>query len=362
MKPAANTVTANTPIDQASAQLLPANRILVNNRVLALMALFLVAGGIQIFVDIYSSRQANIARLQVEVTGFTEQVVERIQNHLRPVETQSKYLATMIAAEGNARGNDTQLTDYMTAAMAGVKQVSELAFIDPAGNVTRVKRTEREVKFSDWSGDPGTRRIIATARQAKRPYWGEFFFAEPTKSTLLNFRSPIWDGNTYLGVLVSVVSITELSKFLVETSLDYSQSSFILSGAGEVLAHSNPANSVSRSLRLSDEQPLPKIYQIGDPVLTRTWADPEGRVLLKKTEAGKAGHYVTVDGKTYILFSRPLKAYGAEPWLVGLHIPISQIEKNSVRAYLTRAIAIILFLVIAIGSFYLGRMPQRSHP
>lgn len=326
---------------------------------LALLALVLVAGGLFVFVEIFDSRQKNMSRLQGEVSGFTGQVVERIRNHLKPVETQSTYIAEMISSSDAVSDNTAQLINYLTGAMAGLNQVSELAFIDPAGRVLRVKRASRQAKISDWSGDPGTRRIIATAKRTKNPYWGEFFFAESTKSTLLNFRSPIWKGNKYLGVLVSVVSISELSKFLVETSLDYSQSSFILSGGGEVLAHSNPANSVRRSLRLSDEQPLPKIYQIGDPVLTKTWADPESRVLLKKAEAGRVGHYVTVDGKTYILFSRQLKVYGSEPWLVGLHVPVSRIEHNPASAYLLRAFAILVFFVIAIGSFYLGRLPQR---
>ena len=83
-------------------------------------------------------------------------------------------------------------------------------------------------------------------------------------------------------------------------------------------------------------------------------------MLLKNDEVDKIGHRVTVDGKTYILFSRLLKKYGEEPWLVGLHLPVSRIEIRPMDVYLKRGFGVALFLIIIIGSFFLGRLPQRN--
>ena len=68
----------------------------------------------------------------------------------------------------------------MTAALAGTRQISAVAFIDQAGDVVRAFRSwaPGRSRFSRWKDDVGTARVLEEQRFLTRINWGGLFFAE----------------------------------------------------------------------------------------------------------------------------------------------------------------------------------------
>ncbi len=281
-----------------------------------------------LFLGLLTARQNTIEMFRREAANVLVEISQRIQGHLDPVAAQSRFLATMIASGEIDPSRPAEFAAVMTGALAGLDQVGELAFIEPDGRLLRVDRRTREVKRSDWRDDAPTRAMIADARTRGSGYWGEFFFAESSGATLLNYRTPVWRDGRFRGILVAVVSIASLSDFIVRTSSGKPRNTFILHGSGHVLAH--PLMATSR-LELDDQAPLPRLDQIDDPVLARLGAEPGWRQALDDATAAPSSGTVSVGAETYIVSYRRLDGYGERPWIVGFSLPHSEIDNQFVR-------------------------------
>jgi class 3 adenylate cyclase len=72
-------------------------------------------------------------------------------------------------------------------------------------------------------------------------------------------------------------------------------------------------------LALSDNNPLPSIERVGDPVLAAIWQKPVGN-RLSPALAG-TGHIVEVNGRQWVFLYREVTSFGGN-WLVGRYFPM----------------------------------------
>ncbi len=271
-------------------------------------------------IGLWTASRNTYELLRDNAQTSAEIMVMRTRRHLDPAMDQASYLAGLFESGDLDPADRGRVSDYLIAALAATPQVRTIAYINPHYDVLRVSRTDKGpvVGLVNWSDDMHVRLQMEESRARTRPYWGELVWSSAASSTLINMRAPLVRNGKFLGVLVSVVTVRDLSRFI---TLDHGlpgEHNFILYGGDYVLAHRSMARG---TYKLSPRQPLPGLADVGDPVLARIW-DAEARKPLPFDLSPPArGHVITVAGVPYIFLYRTLDSYGAVPWFVGSYFP-----------------------------------------
>jgi len=322
-------------------------------------ALVLAAVASVLVIGLWSASRNTLDLLRDKAEVATEVLVMRTRRHLEPAYDQAQYLAELIASGELDPKDRERMADYLLGAMAATPQVRGLAFIDTDYDVLRAGRSAEGpvVGMVNWSDDPEVREQMEEARARTLPYWGELIWSNAAQSTLMNLRAPVRRKGQFLGFIVSIVTVSDLSRFITGAEGVSPGNSFILYGGDYVLAHRNMARgNFPRSAR----QPLPGLGDVDDPALAGIW-DVDKRSDLPFDLSGETrGHLVEVDGKSYAFLYRQLDAFGTVPWIVGTYFS----EESGLRRELARLIvagasgvAILIFSLIA--AVILGRRMGR---
>lgn len=324
--------------------------------VLGFVALVVVPLAVVLYLGLSTARKNTFDLLHDQTTHFMASLTERIGAHLDPVATQSDYIAAMIASGELDPADHVRLGQSLVAAMAALPQVRGFSFITAQGHIQRARRYERRAVLLDWSDDASTRRILEEARAAPAAYWGEFFFAESTSTTLLNHRTPVRRDGRFLGVLIAVVSTESLSWYLAHNPFGAEMTAFVLAGQDGVIAHSRLGGSVAG---LSDRAPLPRLEQIADPILQQAEAEGALVPLAGTTTQPVVTSVTDRGGAAHVLVYRTLHKYGAAPWIAGLHLPRSLIERALMRIDVMAAIGLVILLATVLAAYLLARALAR---
>lgn len=310
-------------------------------------------------ISLWSAHQNTMTLLRDRAELSVDVLVERVRGHLRPVMAANAHLAKMIASGEMGPEDPVRLTEFMEAAIAATPQVRGMTFIGTDFRAIRLNRTANGfgVRISDWSNNPLLQRRMEEARGEKQPYWGELFWARGPKVTLLNRRAPVRRNGQFIGMLISVVSLADLSLFLQQADLESGAlHSFLLYGSDYLLAHPNmAAGNYARAKRF----PIPSLAQIGDPVLANLWNEKARRPGIPLS-AETQGHLLDIEDKTYAVFYRQIEGYAAVPLRAGTYAPL---DGNFGVEYQRLILAAIfgggILLIAVIGSLWLGRRMAR---
>ena len=110
----------------------------------------------------------------------------------------------------------------------------------------------------------------ALGRDRREPYWGPPVWLKDPGVTVVNLRRPVIEGGEVIGVLASTITVRTLSEFVTGLETELGQNAFILYERERVLAHSALAFDFPD---LGVERPLPRVEEIGDPVLFEIWRE-----------------------------------------------------------------------------------------
>jgi adenylate cyclase len=281
-------------------------------------------------------------------------LVAHTGRYLDPAVAQAGFLARLIESGELDPADQQALLDTLRAVLAATPQIHGAAFFAADGSEAVAVRHDDDIEqiLGTWRNDPITAEVMARQRErGGAAHWGPPVWVD-RPGTVLNLRQPVLREGAFLGLVVSVVRIAELSAFLAELETEFGQLAFILYDHDYVLAH--------RALEfefegLSPERPLPRVTEVGDPVLFNIWREGwQERSLL----AG-SGHHDRLAGREYVYLYAPLLAYGEQPWLVG-----SYFAQDDIAMQLTRmvraAVAGLLVLVLAVAlAWLLGRLLRR---
>jgi len=289
-----------------------------------------------------SGRQNTVALVRDRSERIIDGIVQRIQLHLDPARDQSEFLARLVRNGDLDPNDDIALMRHLRVALAGTSQVAALSVIRTDLRQLRVERHGDEVMARSISMQtvPGLAEAFEMAKSAGRPVWGELLWSERLHQPLVNVRTPLWHKDRFVGILLTTVTVAELSRFLAD-SPGSGAGAFILYGREQVLAHAALAHNPSL---FKPDQPLPNVDEIGDPVLRSIWSadrDTSAAVLVGSSE----GHVVDVEGSSYVFIYREISGYSDQPWLVGRHLPLAELESEVRR--LERAAWVGLFSVLA---------------
>lgn len=310
-----------------------------------------VAVGSVLLITLYANWRNTSELLADKSRLILSSLTGQIELWLDPTVGSAEFVATMIESGRLAPEDHDRLLEVLAAVHAGSPQIHAVVYVDATGWMAVATRHSDGVRkeIRSWQNNPLVGRAIreARARESTEAYWEAPVFIEQS-GTNLNLRRPIRRQGEFLGMAVSTIRIADMSTFIADLETEIGQNAFVLYDHDYVLAH--------RALEfdfpgLSRDRPLPRIGEIGDPVLFEMWQDgwQERRLI-----AG-SGHFGRVAGRDYIYLYQPLLRYADAPWLVGSYF-VEEAIATQYRRLINAALVGLLGLVAAvIAAFALGR-------
>lgn len=319
------------------------------------LAVFSLAGAV-LYLSFDNARDSSRKTIDDKVELFVEAVVRRTREHLNPVEEQARHLVRMMAAGELDSTLPDAFAQDLRIAMTAMPQVRAMAFIDSHGKVIRVfhdtEKGRGRVDVIDWSDDAGVQADLEQAQGATSPYWSDFFFAESSGTTYLNLRAPVRRDGRFIGMLVVVVSVLDLARFVDQLGTDQWDNAYILADRRHVLAFSRWR---PEAVSLSDGQPLPRIDQVGDPILARIWEPSESSWVPSLPVGNFQGHVSNIDGEDYAFLYQSLAGYGPEPWIVGFYIRLDTLTGPLRQLWVAAALGLGALALFGIVGITFGR-------
>jgi len=329
-----------------------------------LFALSAFAGGAVLYVGYGVALKNTLELLHVNADLSIAALKQGITGHLDPVASAVDDLADILSHDARSAADDAALATTLRAAMAGLPQVTGLAVVDRNYRVFRITRdpTRNRMKWSDWSGDQRFRETMDRATRAGTGQWGAPFYAESARISLLNFYRPLSDPEGRLLALAAVISLEQLSDFMVALSDRPQQGArirpFVLYGRDRVLAH---PLFLAGYPGLSDDDPLPKLSEFTDPVLANLWrTDPAtDETIDAQFMEGTEARFFHAGGQRYIAIYTRLSGYGPRDLLLGGYVATSETRGQLDRLAVLLEIAAALLVVVLALALIIGRLVSR---
>ena len=242
-----------------------------------------------------------------------------VRSHLDPAEEASVYIAEMIGSGRLDPANDDRLTEILLATSASAPQLFGLGFVHADGRFLRVPRGRAPLKDARAGDFEDLPELLAGAPEMpRRPFWSELAGVEEIDATLIEVWMPIWKRDSFLGLLVSTVSASDLSRFIAGSEgVPLRRNRFVLYGRDHVLAHRNMADG---EFRRNADVPLPRLDEVDDPVLRRIWSPDAQELLIADLGENVHGHAVDVDGERHVYVYTHLRDYGEVPLITGVYV------------------------------------------
>ena len=299
-----------------------------------------------------SGRQNTIALARNRSEKIIDTMVDRTRLHLDPARDQSEFLARLFRDGDIDPQDEAASLSQLRAALAGIPQIAALAVIRTDLKQLRVERHGDDVVMRelDMRTVPGLDEAFEMARSAGRPVWGELLWSDRLNQPLVNVRTPLWHEGSFLGILLTTVTVAELSSFLAKSPAGSDVGAFILLGRSHVLAHAALAHNPQLFKR---DKRLPEVTEIGDQVLASIW-DPDRQADATTLAGTSKSHIVTVDGASYVFIYRDISGYSDQPWVVGRYLPLDELGSEVRRLEFAAWLGLAAVVAAVAGAWLVG--------
>lgn len=274
----------------------------------------------------------------------------QVSHHLDPAAQVVSFLSQRIEAGEIDPVDDKALADALVGALAAAPQVKAVTYF-PATflGVTAVREEGKvAVRKLDLRLIPNGPQQFAEGLKRDGPFWGEVLFSATLKQPVLNVRHRVGRD----AGLVAVVTLAELSDFVSSVPTGWGAETFILVDGRKVLAHPRLAGGWARYIQ---EQRLPLLDEIGDPVLAQIWGKRVESWIGRRVLGDGLGHLIEVNDEIYTFIYRELIGFGPQPWVIGQYVPQAEIRPLIDRLYMGVAAAGVLLVCSALLAFFIGR-------
>ena len=281
-------------------------------------------------------------------------IEDRLRQHLGAAVAQAEYLKLSIE-EGRIDVADPKVLEAaLRGALAATPQVTGIGFVTADYKVARAERADGTFVREDWSERPEMISVLGDIRAGKGASWGEPVWSGTLGEAVIPYRAPVWRAGQFVGLFVSVIQVSEMSRYLaaISTSL---QRPFVLLGRDEVLAHPSLADG---HLPASRARPLPLLSEVDDRVLQAVWS-PERRTIRMLLRPRDQAHTVTFADDYFVYIHREIAGFGEKPWIVGAAMPGSQAGQEAERLRKMLFVSLGLLLASVLAAIFLGRRIAR---
>ena len=324
----------------------------------AIGILVLLTAGIVFGVGVRLAQKNTLDLLSANSHQAITADVNQIEQYLQPAEYQARYIADLIQLGETDPSDRSNFGSLLIGALAPVPQVSAVVFIDNNLESFAAVRDPLSglvnLSTQDNAMDAIIQANMKAAEQGAR--WLPPIWREAVEKAFLNYATPVVVNDEYIGSVIAVVSLDQLSDFISMEGLETVGNRFILYGRDYMLAHWMMVNGYpDRSI----ESPLPRLDRFGDPVMSSMWQMDMRSQLSPAVKQGIDGHSIEIAGSVYVFVYKTITGYGDEPLLVGTYFQASDRPAALERikaALITGLIALFLSLIAAI---YLGQRIAR---
>jgi len=292
--------------------------------VLGFGALVVIAVGAVFLITLGIAEVNTRELLRASARQHVDAVVASVSVTLTPARAQAEFLARLIGSGEIDPRDDERLQTVLLGALAAAPQASGVAFIRNDLSTVRATRTlsSFDSKTAPARDRTDARKILAEAERSPGPKWGDILYVPELGDTQITLYAPVRRGSRFLGAIVSVVSIANLSRSISDSNSNSSSNSvaFILTEDDRVIAHPALAGGPRG---VSSQKPLLTLTEIGDPVLEHIWTMPERAAFPTSSDGSVLAHGVEVSGEEYTFLYRRVDDYGESAWIVGAYVKSS---------------------------------------
>jgi adenylate cyclase len=325
--------------------------------VFGVSALVILSVGAVLLVTLSIATRNTFELLEDKSRLLITSVAQQVRLFLEPGQAQVEALARLIETGRLDPADPERLFEALQAALAASPHVRSVVFLDPSGWLMAAIRSGPvpAPEVADWRLDAAGRKVVedALARRRTEPYWGAPVYIKDPGVTVVNLRRSVIVRGQIRGVLASTLTIRALSGFITGLETELGQNAFVLYDRDLVLAHSTLALDFPG---LGVRRPLPRVTEIGDPVLFEIWHEGwQDRQL----EISPAGHWHRVGEDQYYFLYRNLEPPMDPRWLVGSYFPADAVDVQLQRLLLASGLGLLGLVAAAVAAVLLGRRVSR---
>ncbi len=285
--------------------------------------------------------------------------------HMGAVEEQTQFAARAIANGSILLNDEEELTGFLYGTLAAIPQAALALVITPDGHHLQVDRgVETDVLMSKrGKTDPGN-DLTELAKQAQKTgsgFWTKVEYVPALQYSYVAYVMPIMDGDTYLGLVLTGVSLRELSDITGDLSTGQI-TVFLLYDNGHLLAHPNLG---AAPQTLTYKEPLLRVDQSPDDFLAAYSVHEtfESKDILPASMTVTVGQ--GTDGSSRFMVTDDTdKLFGGQAVKLGAHFPTSILEQPFEQLYEAIFIGIALLGIALVGtgvlSHYIALPIQRA--
>ena len=292
----------------------------------ALMPTLTVSIAILVLLSVGSVTATNWFSSRLIVQELASRLVTRVlgaeEMALRMRLDEATYQADFIAAairDKRYQFADPALGDFLGGSIAAAQEIDGLILGGPSGSALRVTRGASDnsyhVDHLDIGRDQALVGIMREIGSQRRPHWGPPVYRSVRQATFLNYRVPIWDGDTY-----PAFSLSASRRVSIDAGVNLSDPprsvSFMLYGKDWILAHPSLTEAKNRP---SEAAPMPALAAFDDRVIANLFNLPPLDEAFLKPPAGVLAREPVIDGERYIVLARQITDYGDLPITVGVY-------------------------------------------
>jgi len=284
-----------------------------------------------------------------------------VRSHIDPARAQIDHILKLVEDGAIDPRDESRFVRFLQATMATAPQVAFVGIVRPDYTHTSAMSFGPDPIVRGTLGDdPVVREQIDESATADGPFWGEPFYESDAQTSFLNLRAPVYRDGEYLGVLLTGISVKDLSDFLANLDLGEDTSTpFVLYGRNHVMAHEALVFGV---WGVSETQPLPEVDSFQDPALASLWdedASFEDDVDEIETTAQARIVETKVDGKKHIFLFDTLEGYGPVPLTFGVYFDLAEVGVQYRRLWMALAGGCILVLIALVIGLLAGKRLSR---
>ncbi|MCG6951539.1 MAG: HAMP domain-containing protein [Betaproteobacteria bacterium] len=316
-----------------------------------------VAVGVTLLVSGTTGVRTTQQLLADRAEALLDSLERQLDARLRPIDAQASWIAQSFADGRIDLSDRARLDAFMSGALGATPQVSAIAISDPTALVWRWSRRSTQASVADWSDRKPIIDWLTAGRGQKQAIWRPPLWTPTTRVAALLHDAPLRRDGKFLGMLAQIVPIERLSEDLTQFARETGVTPFVLYGEDRVLAH---------PLLVRDERddpsedPLPRLNEVGDPVLARLLAPdvvaPFGLRALTRSKAV----VVRIGERQNVVITRTVGELGAQPWSVGVHLDPRRDGPSELQRVVWSLVAGFAVLIIAvIVAAFAGRRLSR---
>ena len=295
---------------------------------------------------------SNTQDLLVERFNLKLTVLEnQVSGELEPARKQTDSLSQLLTSGAVDPGDRQAVQTLLLGAIATTPQVKRLIVIGADHRVVGAERQDDQVRSVDQSAGPRlAEQYDAVTSDQTGSSWLAPTYLGPRLGSALVLRQPLLRDGRKIGVLISDVTVGELSEFI--RTLDNKASNtrfFILYGRDHVLAHAAMAAGQSN---LSRAHPLPKLDEVGDSILASTWRRFDSPVLdLPALDV----QITSAEGNEWMILLKKVHGDGPGDLTVGLYMPNAAVGHDIERLRWAAGAGVGVLLLSLVAAGLLGR-------